>query len=322
MPWTSAGKSDERCAYKNLTSRDISVEQRTNLTATTEENGSSNTKPARALRPSFPRTRREYWVKFCRDLCLRDKTPGQLRFRVVCSLHFREAAFLRPGFLRRDAVPTIFPVIGTRSNNHDDACGDRGLNHVQPSKTEESGSPGHVSSYIQENALSVGCQMPDETAARKVSSLAEHPDNVLVDNAVPAQEARVNADPQAALPQAPTINSAPGVAAEVLSKSVAALVEAQLRMNNVSRFGRRWSSQNKSFALGLYFHSPKGYRRVTLQTAPLVGGDMMWDTLRMASEMARRVSLRPSQSPRSPAKIRTSRRAPGYRDMARSLGIP
>lgn len=31
-------------------------------------------------------------------------------------------------------------------------------------------------------------------------------------------------------------------------------------MNNVSRFGRRWSSQNKSFALGLYFHSPKGYR--------------------------------------------------------------
>ncbi|KAH6931858.1 hypothetical protein HPB50_001189 [Hyalomma asiaticum] len=50
MPWTSAGKSDERCAHKNLTSRDSSTEQRTNLTATTEENGSNNTKPARTLR--------------------------------------------------------------------------------------------------------------------------------------------------------------------------------------------------------------------------------------------------------------------------------
>ncbi|KAH6924171.1 hypothetical protein HPB50_013249 [Hyalomma asiaticum] len=57
MPWTSAGKSDERCAHKNLTSRDSSVEQRTNLAATTEENDSSNTQPARALRPSLLRTR-------------------------------------------------------------------------------------------------------------------------------------------------------------------------------------------------------------------------------------------------------------------------
>ncbi|XP_049269003.1 uncharacterized protein LOC119382217 [Rhipicephalus sanguineus] len=154
------------------------------------------------------------------------------------------------------------------------------------------------------------------------TSYAEHRDNVLVDNAVPVQEARANEARQAALPQAPsaaqtpTINSVTGVAAEVLSQvpctshrdvrrktkelkaklrkqrdlnrrlqarlqrqrqaltlgevvrsvrshvspAVAALVEAQLRMNNVSRFGRRWSSQNKSFALGLYFHSPKGYR--------------------------------------------------------------
>ncbi|KAH6945288.1 hypothetical protein HPB50_007750 [Hyalomma asiaticum] len=51
-----------------------------------------------------------------------------------------------------------------------------------------------------------------------VSSCAaslEHRDDDLMEDAVPAQEARVNADPQAALPQAPTINSAPGVAAEV-----------------------------------------------------------------------------------------------------------
>lgn len=45
-----------------------------------------------------------------------------------------------------------------------------------------------------------------------------------------------------------------------VSPAVAALVEAQLRMSNVSRFGRRWCSHNKALALGLYFHSPKGYK--------------------------------------------------------------
>ncbi|XP_040355081.1 uncharacterized protein LOC115322190 [Ixodes scapularis] len=45
-----------------------------------------------------------------------------------------------------------------------------------------------------------------------------------------------------------------------VSPAVAALVEAQLRMRDVSRFGRRWCSQNKALALGLYFHSPKGYK--------------------------------------------------------------
>ncbi|XP_077507364.1 uncharacterized protein LOC144117403 [Amblyomma americanum] len=47
---------------------------------------------------------------------------------------------------------------------------------------------------------------------------------------------------------------------EHLTPAVASFVEAQLKMHNVSRFGRRWCSQNKTFALGLYFHSPKGYR--------------------------------------------------------------
>ncbi|KAL1466168.1 hypothetical protein MTO96_042909 [Rhipicephalus appendiculatus] len=166
-------------------------------------------------------------------------------------------------------------------------------------------------------------RLPEGSASEtELSGAEEHRDNVLVDNAVPVQEARANEARQAALPQAPsaaqtpTINSVTGVAAEVLSQvpctshrdvrrktkelkaklrkqrdlnrrlqarlqrqrqaltlgevvrsvrshvspAVAALVEAQLRMNNVSRFGRRWSSQNKSFALGLYFHSPKGYR--------------------------------------------------------------
>ncbi|KAH6931035.1 hypothetical protein HPB50_021778 [Hyalomma asiaticum] len=56
------GKSDERCAHKNLTSRDSSTEQRTNLTATTEENGSNNTKPARTL-PS--REHGEVVATFC-----------------------------------------------------------------------------------------------------------------------------------------------------------------------------------------------------------------------------------------------------------------
>ncbi|KAL1473772.1 hypothetical protein MTO96_038483 [Rhipicephalus appendiculatus] len=79
--------------------------------------------------------------------------------------------------------------------NHDNTCGDRGQHRVQASKTEESGSPGYVNSYLPENALSTGCQA-NETAARKVSSLAEHRDNVLVENTVPAQEARVNAAPQ------------------------------------------------------------------------------------------------------------------------------
>lgn len=46
----------------------------------------------------------------------------------------------------------------------------------------------------------------------------------------------------------------------LVSPAVAALVEAQLKMSNTSRFGRRWCSQNKAFALGLYFHSPKGFR--------------------------------------------------------------
>ncbi|KAM7313402.1 hypothetical protein ISCGN_003267 [Ixodes scapularis] len=46
----------------------------------------------------------------------------------------------------------------------------------------------------------------------------------------------------------------------LVSPAVAALVEAQLKMTNASRFGRPWCSQNKAFALGLYFHSPKGYR--------------------------------------------------------------
>lgn len=45
-----------------------------------------------------------------------------------------------------------------------------------------------------------------------------------------------------------------------VSPRVAALVEAQLRMSNVSRFGQRWCSHNKALALGLYFHSPKGYK--------------------------------------------------------------
>ncbi|XP_065311743.2 uncharacterized protein [Dermacentor albipictus] len=45
---------------------------------------------------------------------------------------------------------------------------------------------------------------------------------------------------------------------EHLTPAVAAFVDAQLKMHNVSRFGRRWCSQNKTFALGLYFHSPKG----------------------------------------------------------------
>ncbi|XP_040074929.1 uncharacterized protein LOC120847054 isoform X1 [Ixodes scapularis] len=39
----------------------------------------------------------------------------------------------------------------------------------------------------------------------------------------------------------------------LVSPAVAALVEAQLKMTNASRFGRRWCSQNKEFALGLYF---------------------------------------------------------------------
>ncbi|XP_077551786.1 uncharacterized protein LOC144165987 [Haemaphysalis longicornis] len=158
----------------------------------------------------------------------------------------------------------------------------------------------------------------------------EQRDNWPVNDAVPSQEARADAAPQApSAVQTPRVNSVPGVAAEVSSQlpcsshrdvrrktkevkaklrkqrarpllqnrgavqrdlnrrlqarlqrqrqaltvqevvrsvrshvypAVAELVEAQLRMNNVSRFGRRWSSQNKSFALGLYFHSPKGYR--------------------------------------------------------------
>ncbi|KAH6920971.1 hypothetical protein HPB50_028040 [Hyalomma asiaticum] len=132
-------------------------------------NSNSRTPGVSLHRFPLTSTRREYWVKFRRPPCLRGKTPGQLRLRVVCSLHFRESAFLRPGFLRRDAVPTIFPVIGTRSNNHDDACGDRGENHVQPSKTEE------------------------------------QPDNVLVDNTVPALEARDNAAPQAPSVLEPTL---------------------------------------------------------------------------------------------------------------------
>lgn len=45
---------------------------------------------------------------------------------------------------------------------------------------------------------------------------------------------------------------------EYLPPAVAAFVEAQLKMRNGSWFGRRWCSQNKTFALGLYFHSPKG----------------------------------------------------------------
>lgn len=45
-----------------------------------------------------------------------------------------------------------------------------------------------------------------------------------------------------------------------VSPAVSALVEAQLRMSNRSRHGRRWCSQNKALALGLYFHSPKGYK--------------------------------------------------------------
>ncbi|XP_072143639.1 uncharacterized protein [Dermacentor andersoni] len=64
---------------------------------------------------------------------------------------------------------------------------------------------------------------------------------------------------------------------EHLTPAVAAFVEAQLKMHNVSRFGRRWCSQNKTFALGLYFHSPKGYRycRKLLQL-PSVRSLQLW----------------------------------------------
>ncbi|KAH6945290.1 hypothetical protein HPB50_007752 [Hyalomma asiaticum] len=97
-----------------------------------------------------------------------ERFPQYLRKR--CAV-YKDATATPVRLVFHCTVFLSFPL-GTRSNNHDDACGDRGQNHVQPSKAEESASLGHVSSYIQENALSVGCQMPDETAARKVSSLA------------------------------------------------------------------------------------------------------------------------------------------------------
>ena len=42
-----------------------------------------------------------------------------------------------------------------------------------------------------------------------------------------------------------------------LSPAVAALVEAQLRMRDVSGFGRGWCNQNKALALGLFFMAQK-----------------------------------------------------------------
>lgn len=60
----------------------------------------------------------------------------------------------------------------------------------------------------------------------------------------------------------PTVTEIVETVRRPVSPAVAALVEAQLKMSNASRFGRRWCSKNKAFALGLYFHSPKGYRPV------------------------------------------------------------
>ncbi|KAL1472961.1 hypothetical protein MTO96_039040 [Rhipicephalus appendiculatus] len=152
------------------------------------------------------------------------------------------------------------------------------------------------------------------------ASFTQHRDNVLVENAVPAQEPRVNTAARVPLVLETTFIRLPeGSASETefsrtevpytshhdvrrktkevkvklwkqrdlnrrlqanlqrqrqalklrevvrsvrshVSPAVAALVEAQLRMKDVSRFGCRWSSKNKSFALVLYFHCPKGYR--------------------------------------------------------------
>ncbi|SCV66679.1 hypothetical protein ANAPC5_01512 [Anaplasma phagocytophilum] len=59
----------------------------------------------------------------------------------------------------------------------------------------------------------------------------------------------------------------------IVYPTIAALVKAQLKMSHASRFGRWWCSQNKAFALGLYFHSPKGYRycRQLLRLPSVIG---------------------------------------------------
>ncbi|XP_049520509.1 uncharacterized protein LOC125944227 [Dermacentor silvarum] len=170
---------------------------------------------------------RESWVKFCRNPCLLDKTPGHLRSRVVCSLHFHESAFLRP----------------------------------------ESNLSGHVSSFISDGVSPMGCQpttvkkSPSVGAPCTSESEARRKTKELKKKLWKQRD--FNRRLQRRLQrkrQALTIEEIVRSVRLHVSPPVAALLEAQLRMKNVSRFGRRWSSQNKSFALGLYFHSPKAYR--------------------------------------------------------------
>ncbi|KAM7281855.1 uncharacterized protein ISCGN_002016 [Ixodes scapularis] len=59
--------------------------------------------------------RREAWVRFSNNRGLQGKTPWQLRNMVVCSLHFKASAFLRPGYLRHNAVPTVLAPEGRSS---------------------------------------------------------------------------------------------------------------------------------------------------------------------------------------------------------------
>ncbi|KAM7282589.1 uncharacterized protein ISCGN_002735 [Ixodes scapularis] len=67
--------------------------------------------------------RREAWVRFSNNRGLQGKTPWQLRNMVVCSLHFKASAFLRPGYLRHNAVPTVLaPEETTRGEVSSESC--------------------------------------------------------------------------------------------------------------------------------------------------------------------------------------------------------
>ncbi|XP_040064167.1 putative protein TPRXL [Ixodes scapularis] len=119
----------------------------------------SDTRTAGVSLHRFPldSRRREVWVRFCNNRSLQGKTPWQLRDRVVCSLHFEESAFLRPGHLRHNALPSVLPTKETTRGD-----------------ISSKSSPGSAGVHELSSPLSSSCTYLGSSESRSFSG---HPDD-------------------------------------------------------------------------------------------------------------------------------------------------
>ncbi|KAM7309410.1 uncharacterized protein ISCGN_013041 [Ixodes scapularis] len=112
--------------------------------------------------------RREAWVRFSNNRGLQGKTPWQLRNMVVCSLHFKASAFLRPGYLRHNAVPTVLaPEETTRGEVSSESC------TVSAVANERSSPAPPTYRYPGRSDSQSSCGIPDDQSSEMELSLEE-----------------------------------------------------------------------------------------------------------------------------------------------------